>query len=77
MGSTASEIVYKGFEATYLVANLLQQFGTPFNQKFNENGFTFITPYRLMPVIDDFKLKYFENKFLYIVKYKNGLMTYE
>jgi hypothetical protein len=77
MGGNVSEIVYKAFEAVYFAANILETHGVPFNEHLNENVTSFLTPYRVVPVKEDFKLKYYENKFMYIIRYRNGVMTYE
>jgi hypothetical protein len=77
MGSAPTEIVYKGFEAIYYATHLLENHGVPFNDHLNDTPISFITPYRILPVKEDFKLKYYENKFLYLVRFRNGIMTYE
>ena len=77
MGSAPSDIVYKGFESVYYFANLLNQYGTPFNNYLSNNSYSFITPYKIVPTKEEDKFLFFENKFLYIIRYQNGTMTYE
>lgn len=77
MGTSPSEIVYKGFESLYFFAKLLNKYGTPFNDYINDNAYTFITPYKIMPIRENKTLNYFENKFLYMVRFDSGIVTYE
>lgn len=77
MGGVPSDIVYKGFESLNFFANLLLRYGTPFNNHISDNSYTFITPYKIMPVKDAGKIMYHENKFLYLIRYENGVMSYE
>lgn len=76
-GGTPSEIVYKGFESLNFFANLMIRYGVPFNSHLSDNSNTMITPYKIMPVKDKQKLMFHENKFLYMIRYENGIMTYE
>lgn len=77
MGTAPSDIVFKGFESLFFFAKLLTKYGVPFNDHISDNAYTFITPYKIMPVLEKKVLHFFENKFLYIVKYENGIVTYE
>lgn len=77
MGTGPSDIVYKGFESLYFFAKLLNKYGVPFNDHISDNAYTFITPYKIMPVREKKTLNFFENKFLYLVRYENGVVTYE
>jgi hypothetical protein len=77
MGTPPSDVVYKGFESLYFFSNLLKKYGTPFNEHIGESAFSFITPYKIVPVKDKTSIKFFENKFLYIVRHEDGIMTYE
>lgn len=77
MGTAPSDVVYKGFESLYFFANLLKKYGVPFNSKLSDNSYTFITPYKIMPVKENASLMYYENKFLYLLKYQDGVMIYE
>ncbi|MCC7030355.1 MAG: hypothetical protein IT257_08615 [Chitinophagaceae bacterium] len=77
MGTAPSDIVYKGFESLYFFARMLHKHGVPFNDHISDNAYSFITPYKIMPVMDKKSINFFENKFLYLVKYDNGLVIYE
>ena len=77
MGASASDVVYKGFESLYFFATLMKKYGVPFNDHIGENAYTFITPYKIVPVREKGVLKFYENKYLYILRYENGIMTYE
>lgn len=77
MGGAVTDIVYKGFESLYFFAHLLKKYGTPYNNHISDNTYTFITPYKIMPVRVNKEFQYFENKYLYMVRYENGIVTYE
>ncbi len=77
MGGTCSDIVYKGFETMYFCTTLLDKFGSPFNNNIGDNSGSFVTPFKITPVKENNAFKYFENKFLYMVHYYNGILTYE
>jgi ABC-type branched-subunit amino acid transport system substrate-binding protein len=77
MGSTPSDVVYKGFESLYFFSNLMKKYGIPFNERIGDNAYTFITPYKIVPVKELGEVKFYENKFLYLVRYEDGIMTYE
>ncbi len=77
MGTAPTDVVYKGFESLYFFVKLLTKYGTPFNEHIGESTYSFITPYKIVPVKDNGSIKFFENKFLYIVRYEDGIMTYE
>lgn len=76
-GGTPSDIVYKGFESLNFFANLMIRYGVPFNTHISDNSYTFITPYKIMPIKEGGKLMFYENKFLYLIRYENGIMSYE
>lgn len=77
MGGHISDIVYKGFESVYFFSNLMKKFGVPFNEHLSDNAYTFITPYKIVPVKEKGLIKFFENKYMYLIRYENGIMTYE
>lgn len=77
MGGNASDVVYKGFESLYFFSNLMKKYGVPFNEHIGETAYTFITPYKIVPIKDKGILKFYENKYMYLVRYENGIMTYE
>lgn len=76
-GGTPSDVVYKGFESLNFFANLMIRYGVPFNSHLSDNSTTMITPYKIMPVKENQKLMFHENKFMYMIRYENGIMTYE
>jgi ABC-type branched-subunit amino acid transport system substrate-binding protein len=77
MGTAPSDIVFKGFESLYFFSKMMHKHGVPFNDHISDNAYSFITPYKIMPVMEKKSINYFENKFLYLVKYDNGIVTYE
>ncbi len=77
MGGYPSDIVYKGFESLYFFSSLMRKYGVPFNEHIGENAYTFITPYKIVPVKEKGVIKFYENKYLYLLRYENGIMTYE
>ncbi len=77
MGSLPSDVVYKGFESLYFFYNLLKKYGTPFNTHLSESAYSFITPYKIVPIKEKGSMKFYENKFLYLIKYEDGIMLYE
>ncbi len=77
MGTAPSDVVYKGFESLFFFSNLLKKFGVPFNSKIGDNSYTFITPYKIVPVKENGSLMFYENKFLYLLRYEDGIMIYE
>jgi hypothetical protein len=77
MNAPIPDIAYKGFESVFYIANLLEKHGVPFNENISDNEPSFVTPYKITLVKEQNKLKYFENKFLYVVHYNNGTLTYE
>lgn len=77
MGGAPTDLVYKGFESIYFFAHMMNRYGVPFNEHITDNRYSFLTPYKIMPVKKESKFKYFENKYLYMLSYENGIMTYE
>lgn len=77
MGGTPTDLVYKGFESIYFFANMMNRYGVPFNERISDNQYSFLTPYKILPIKRNTKFKYYENKFLYMISYENGIMTYE
>jgi hypothetical protein len=49
----------------------------PFNEHIGESAYSFITPYKIVPVKEKGNIKFYENKYLYLVRFENGIMTYE
>lgn len=77
MGTAPTDIVYKGFESLFYFAGLLKKHGVPFNERMGDVSASFITPYKIVPVKEAGKVKFFENKFLYLVHFDSGVMSYE
>jgi hypothetical protein len=77
MGGRPTDLLYKGFESIYFFAHMIDRYGVPFNQHITDNRYSFLTPYKIMPTKADGKFNYFENKYLYMLSYENGIMTYE
>jgi hypothetical protein len=77
MGGYPSDVVYKGFESLYFFSNLMRKYGVPFNEHIGESAYSFITPYKIVPVKEKGNIKFYENKYLYLVRFENGIMTYE
>ncbi len=77
MSSSPTDLVYKGFESIYFFAHMMNKYGVPFNEHITDNRYSFLTPYKILPVKENLLFKYFENKYLYMLSYENGVMTYE
>lgn len=77
MGGYPSDVVFKGFESLYYFGRLLERHGVPFNEHLSDNAYSFITPYKIMPVREKGAIRFYENKFLYLIRYQQGIMTYE
>lgn len=77
MGGNPSDVVYKGFESLYYFGRLLERYGVPFNEHLSDNAYAFITPYKIMPIREKGAIRFYENKFLYLIKFQQGVMTYE
>lgn len=77
MGSAPTDIVYKGFESLYFFAGLLKKHGVPFNEHLGDVTPSFITPYKIVSIREAGRVKFFENKFLYLVHFDSGVMSYE
>lgn len=77
MGGSPTDLVYKGFESIYFFAHMMNRYGVPFNEHITDNRYSFLTPYKIMPVKKASKFKFYENKYLYMISYENGIMTYE
>jgi ABC-type branched-subunit amino acid transport system substrate-binding protein len=78
MGTNATDIVYKGFDAVFYFSKLMQNSGVPFTINIgNANNETFLNPYRIAPVMVGEQFKYYENKFLYLAHYLDGALNYE
>lgn len=72
----ANEMVYRGYEIIVWYGNILNKYGTNFQYALYDNIDCPYTPYDVQEkVAADNKIDYFENKFLYIYKYNNGILS--
>lgn len=72
-GGTPSEMVYRGYESLYWMANMLERHGTVFNKSIDDVSSAPFTRYEIQPAWskqNDFL--YMENNKLYIMHYQNG-----
>lgn len=69
-----NEMVYRGYETTLWVAQVLEQLGTP-SHHLAQNIASYSTEYNVEKIEDDGKLLYFENTNTYIYKYHNGTLS--
>ena len=77
MGGQPTDLLYKGFESIYFFAHMMNRYGVPINKHITDNRYSFLTPYKIMPSKTNGKFNYYENKYLYMLSYENGIMTYE
>jgi hypothetical protein len=72
-GTQASEIAFRGFELVYWMTDLLQKYGTLFNDKTEDDGMAIFTRFDLKPKLDKAqRFLYIENKHLYLYHYQAG-----
>jgi hypothetical protein len=77
-GSKASELTYRGFELCYWMVDLLNKYGTIFNEKTDDNGMALFTKFELKPKWDsENNFYYFENTHLYLYRYIAGSQLVE
>ncbi len=77
-GGKPAELVYRAYETMYWYAYLLNQYGTIFNNKFNDNSATLFTKYEIQPKFDkDLNFLYNENQHLYLYKYQSSSFIVE
>lgn len=77
-GSKAGELTYRGFELCYWMVDLLNKYGTVFNEKTGDNGMALFTKFELKPKWDsDNNFYYFENTHLYLYRYVAGSQLVE
>jgi hypothetical protein len=72
-----SDMVFKGFEATWLFTKLLVTYPNDFLSHINEKDFKVFSEYNFRPVFLKKENKtpdYFENKHVYFVRIMNGTM---
>lgn len=71
-----TDMTVRGYEHTLWFSTLLKRYGTIFNNNLGDISGSAFTDYNFKPVEENGKLKYFENKFLYIIKVHNGTTTF-
>ncbi|RYZ48935.1 MAG: amino acid ABC transporter substrate-binding protein [Sphingobacteriales bacterium] len=72
-GGSPTEMVYRGYESLYWMSNLLERFGTIFNENITDVSSAPFTRYEVKPTYskeNDFL--YLENNKLYMFHYQNG-----
>ena len=73
-----SDMVFKGFEATYLFTRLLTMHPTDMMGHINDKNLKLFSDYNFRPVMlkkENTMPDYFENKHLYFIKIMNGVTT--
>lgn len=72
-GGSPSEMVYRGYESLYWMANLLDRHGTVFNRSIDDVSAAPFTRYEIKPSWNkENDFLYLENNKLYIMHYQNG-----
>jgi hypothetical protein len=69
------DMVFKGFETTYMFTKLLTKYPDDFINRINDKSFKVFCDYNFKPVLlkkENTKPDYFENKHLYFIKLLNG-----
>jgi hypothetical protein len=76
MYSRPSDMVFRGYEATWKFAKLLLQYGKDISSNLTSKQYQVFTAYDIQPVINrsTTSLEYFENKKLYFLKWQDGLV---
>lgn len=75
MFARPSDMVFRGYEATWKFAKLLLKYGKDISSNFGNKQDKVFTDFDIQPVLNKktMVLDYFENKKLYFVKWQNGL----
>ena len=77
-GGKPAELAYRGYEAMYWYAYLLQRYGTVFNEHFADNGVAPFTRFELKATPDkDGLTQYYENTHVYLYRYQGGSFSVE
>lgn len=72
-GGRPTELVFRSYETLYWYAYLLNQYGTIFNRRFNDNSATLFTKFEIRPKWDEKgNLLYNENQHLCLYRYQNS-----
>lgn len=77
MYARPSDMVFRGYEVTWKFARLLLKFGDDLSSNISNKQENVFTEYDIQPVINrnTTTLDYFENKKLYFLKWKDGLIN--
>ncbi|MEO5893392.1 MAG: ABC transporter substrate-binding protein [Ferruginibacter sp.] len=73
-----SDMVFKGFESTYLFTRLLAAYSSDMLNHINDKNFKVFSDYNFRPVLlkkDNTSPDYLENKHLYFIRMMNGVTT--
>ncbi len=73
-----TDMVFKGFESTYLFTKLVTKYAGDVMNHLNDKGFKVFSDYNFRPVMlkkDAVFPDYFENKHLYFIRLMNGTIT--
>ncbi|MCC6186145.1 MAG: ABC transporter substrate-binding protein [Chitinophagaceae bacterium] len=72
-GGVPNELTYRGFELVFWLTDLLNKYGTIFNEKTSDKQMAPFTKYELKPKWDkENKFYYYENKHLYLFQFQSG-----
>lgn len=77
-GGRPGELSYRGFEAMYWYAYLLQRYGTIFNDHYGDNGAAPFTRFKMTANPNpDGITEYYENKHVYLYRFQGGSFNVE
>ena len=76
MYARPTDMVFRGYELTWVFANLLNEFGSNFASNLTSKKYKLFTDYDIQPSLNrqSMTLDYFENKKLYFLKWQNGVL---
>ena len=77
MFARPSDMVFRGYEVTWKFARLLLQYGDDISSNIGSKQYNVFNEYDIQPVLNKktMTLDYFENKKLYFLKWKDGLIN--
>ena len=77
MYARPSDMVFRGYEVTWKFSNLLLKYGDDIGSNISNKQFNVFKEYDIQPVLNKktMTLDYFENKKLYFLKWKDGLIN--
>lgn len=77
-GGRPTELAYRGYEAMYWYAYLLQHYGTVFNDHYADNGGAPFTRFDMKAELDAAgNTQYYENQHVYFYRYQGGSFSVE